>query len=543
MKFKITIISILFNVVLFAQNTVGTLSLKPEAFDGYTLFTSYKNIFLINNCGQLINKWRSDFVSGHAAYLLPNGNLLRAGREDGASKISIAGAGGVIEMFNWQGDLIWQYKYNTEEYRQHHDIYPMPNGNILILAATVLSKEEAISLGRNPDLLKDSLYNEQIIEVKPIGNNEAEIVWEWNIKDHLVQDFDSSKSNYGVVKDNPYKLDVNFLNNKQVAKNWLHINSIQYDETLDQIILSSRLLSEIWIIDHSTTTEQAKTSKGGTYGKGGDLLYRWGNPQSYKHGNESDRKLYGQHYPYYVRNTETAYDGKIILFNNGSGREPSYSEVFILTPPTTSPGNYLYEKDIPFGPNQLDYSYSENINNSDFYSGITSGAQVLPNGNILVCEGREGYFFELDKNNNKVWEYLNPTNSNSDDVSEQFGSPQNAKLVFRAIKYSKQYEAFKTNDVTPKDPIELKFDLSVCKSLSVTTNYLPNTFKIFPNPAKNSITLDVEFDTIEIYNLLGNRVLKKQKTKFLNIKDLKSGIYFIKAYQGNRVISERFIKR
>ncbi|MGC8644373.1 MAG: hypothetical protein ACP5XB_31305, partial [Isosphaeraceae bacterium] len=59
---------------------------------------------------------------------------------------------------------------------------------------------------------------------------------------------------------------------------------------LDQILLSVHSFSEIWIIDHGTTTAEAATHKGGRSGKGGDLLYRWGNPQAYRAGTAADQQ-------------------------------------------------------------------------------------------------------------------------------------------------------------------------------------------------------------------------------------------------------------
>jgi hypothetical protein len=67
---------------------------------------------------------------------------------------------------------------------------------------------------------------------------------------------------------------------KNVPAFWNHMNSIDYNPTFDQIAMSVRGNSEVWIIDHSTTTAQAKGHTGGKYGKGGDLLYRYGNPET-----------------------------------------------------------------------------------------------------------------------------------------------------------------------------------------------------------------------------------------------------------------------
>ena len=81
---------------------------------------------------------------------------------------------------------------------------------------------------------------------------------------------------------------------------WLHINSVAYNPDLDQIMLSVFEFSEIWIIDHGTTTAEAAGHEGGKYGKGGDLLYRWGNPRAYRAGTVKDQKLFGQHNAHWI---------------------------------------------------------------------------------------------------------------------------------------------------------------------------------------------------------------------------------------------------
>ncbi|MDX1470533.1 MAG: aryl-sulfate sulfotransferase, partial [Flavobacteriaceae bacterium] len=253
------------SISTYGQNTIGTVFYNTPTAQGYTLFTVHTQTYLINNCGQVVNEWTSEFPPGNAVYLLEDGDILRAGNT-GSSTIRFGGSGGVVERYNWEGTLEWQYFYDTDQHRQHHDIYPMPNGNVLILAATLITEDEAIAAGRNPDKLKDGfVYNERIIEVRPVGADNAEIVWEWNFMDHIIQDFDSTKANYGTVSSNPQLVDFNYTNDEEGEARWLHINSIQYYEEVDQIILSSRNLSEIYIIDHSTTTEEAATGTGGLY--------------------------------------------------------------------------------------------------------------------------------------------------------------------------------------------------------------------------------------------------------------------------------------
>ena len=527
------------------QNTVGTISISEGIESGYTLFTNHTSTFLIDNCGRLINQWTSTFPPGNAVYLLEDGKILRAGRTD-SSDIVFGGQGGVVEVFDWEGNLVWQYFYDTPEYRQHHDVYPMPNGNILILAVNVVSGADAIQAGRNPNFLIDnSLYNEKIIEVQPIGLNQGNIVWEWNTFDHLIQDFDNTKANFGNVSDNPQKIDINFLNGDNDSNNWLHVNSIQYSSVLDQIVISTRNLSEIWVIDHSTTTTEAETGSGGTYGKGGDLLYRWGNPQSYRQGNEEDRKLFGQHYPYFIQ-PGLPDEGKIIVYNNGYQRTPGYSEVNIISPPQDDLGAYSYVSGTAFGPLEPDYTYSGESINGDFFSAIVSSAQRLPNGNTLICEGRSGEFFEIDSNDNIVWKYVNPVSNSNGSFSVQGDPPSQQNLTFRAIKYTPDFAGFIGRDLTPGDPIELNPDLTPCESLSLS-EFEHKTISLFPNPSNDSINIEGDTNNInrfEIYDLLGKKVDSNILTNHsINVRHLNSGVYILNLYEGSKKISKKIVKQ
>ena len=529
-------------VASISQNTIGVLKNNTNSFNGYTLFTSQTETYLINNCGEVVNQWSSSFPPGNAVYLLEDGSLLRACKIENTN-IAFGGTGGRIEKYDWDGNLLWEYNYSNSTMVQHHDIYPLPNGNILVLAATIMTNAEAVQAGRNPaNLVDGNLFNEQIVEIQPVGNNSANIVWEWNIKDHLIQDFDGSKDNFGSVESNPQLLDINFLGSLSGINNWLHVNSIQYNADLDQIVLSSRHMNEIYIIDHSTSTAEAATSSGGIYNKGGDFLYRWGNPQAYRQGDQNDQKLFGQHYPHWIPNG-LADAGKLILFNNGFSRTPSFSEVFILDPPTDSPGFYMYTQNTAYGPNSPDYTYTNPVDPINFFSRILSSAQRLPNGNTLICDGDSGYFFEIDASENIVWEYINP--SSTEGILTQGDNPENfANTVFRAIKYAPEYSAFNGRDLTPGNPIEQNPDLSNCDILSIDDHTFSN-LKVYPNPTSTSVEISSNsiIDKIEVYNMLGAKINSIQNSNKIYLNDYKSGIYIIKIYSGNLSTVRKIIKQ
>tara|TARA_R110000787_G_scaffold269018_3_gene375665 strand:+ start:4908 stop:6554 length:1647 start_codon:yes stop_codon:yes gene_type:complete len=514
-----------------SQNTVGTILNTSDSFNGYTLFTKNLETYLIDNCGRIVNQWTSNFNPGNAVYLLEDGSLLKACKV-GNTDIAFGGTGGRIEKYDWDGNLTWFYDYSSTQFLQHHDVFPMNNGNILMLAVTVMSNAEAIEAGRDPSTLTDTvLYNEQIIELKPTTPGNADFIWEWNIKNHLVQDFDNSKSNFGIIEDNPQLLDINFLGTSAGKANWLHINSIQYDKNLDQIVLSSRLLSEIYIIDHSTTTAQAATSSGGDYGRGGDILYRWGNPAAYKQGDATNQKLFGQHNPYII--TEGYPNaGKLILFNNGFGRSPSFSEVLILELPISSPGNYILDSATnTYGPSVPFYTYVDPDDPTNFFSRFLSNAQMLQNGNILVNGGASGDVFELDVNDNKVWRYIVPITSSS--IMSQGDNPfESGNTIFRANRYSPDYTAFVGRDLTPSDPIELNFDLMGCTITLTVDDFSKSKLTLYPNPISDILTIEVDekiiISSITVFNNLGNSIVKTQNTKQINLSNLSSGIYYIR---------------
>lgn len=396
-----------------AARVIGSLVIKisdifndPRAFEGYTLFSpEYStNTYLINNSGEIVHTWGSNYIQGLAVYLLENGNLIRSDLPGANPTFLSGGVSGRVEIFDWNGTLVWYFEYSTNQYCLHHDIEVLPNGNILMVAWEYKTAAESIAAGRNPDLLHDGeLWPDHIIEVEPAGTSGGNIVWEWHVWDHLIQDYDSAKENYGVVADHPELIDINFGGRHA---DWNHLNSIDYNEEFDQILLSSHNQNEIWVIDHSTTVEEAAGHTGGRYGRGGDLLYRWGNPRVYRAGGPGDQKFFGQHDAQWIESGCPG-EGNILVFNNcNKGQGYQYSSVDEIIPPVDGNGNYFITPGSAYEPKKQIWIYAAE-NPADFFSGHISGAQRLPNGNTLICDGANGIFFEVTLGKEIVWEYIN----------------------------------------------------------------------------------------------------------------------------------------
>ena len=348
----------------------------PGAFQGYTLVAPLNSTktWLIDMEGRVVHTWESKYTAGQDAYLLENGHLLRtATLNDSERHFATAGQGGRVQEFDWDGNLVWDFKFHDDKRVAHHAICRLPNGNVLLIVWEIKTADEAIAAGRRPDKVPNAWLADSVVEIKPTGKTSGDVVWEWHAWDHLIQDVDASKANFGDVAANPQLIDLNFgdsdfglpgglmrggpprpssrdaaapgtskardernagvdrlrgigyvgdasaRGNRGFVPDWTHVNSVAYNAEHDQIVISVRAFGEFWIIDHGTTTAEAASHSGGRRGHGGDLLYRWGNPRSYRAGTAADQRLFTQHDAHWIPKGYPG-EGHILVFNNGNGR-------------------------------------------------------------------------------------------------------------------------------------------------------------------------------------------------------------------------------
>lgn len=558
----IALLSILggFLTIGLAQTpTIGLVQNSPESFNGYTLVsaTSATESHLIDNCGRVVNKWESEYRMGESSYLMQDGSLLRTARITSSTFFG-GGIGGRIERFSWEGELTWSFDYFSTEAHHHHDMAVLPNGNVLLIAWEYHSNEEAQALGRLDD---SPLWPPQIVEIEPLGTNEGNVVWEWHAWDHLIQDVDPNLPNYGIPSDFPGRFDLNYENPGGGGPlggdsgDWFHCNAIHYNPTLDQIMLNSRKWNEFYILDHSTTAVEAATSFGGQTGRGGDLLYRWGNPQAYGRGGEADRQLFGQHDPHWLQHEEGATDEvsttSILLFNNGAGRPSGpRSSVDELTLPLQEDGTYELLDDAAFGPSGLDWTYPA-VLDPDFYSAFISGVQRLPNGNSLICEGDDGRIFEVTSSGETVWEYITATSSFGPNTQ---GNEPFQNGTFRAYRYGPDYPGLAGRDLTPGEPVELDPYPSDCvttsEELDVWNADAPSAlrFSLHPNPTSGALNLTLErWEGVEVHVLdfsgrpvMGCPNILSEQSQ-IDLSSLANGAYFIRIQSAEGVGIQRVV--
>ena len=536
--------------ILYCQNTVGTLSYNEDlAYDGYNILYPHNqsNVYLINNCGDIVHMWGDEdqFRPGNTAYILPNGNLVKTKRLSTSAvndPIWAGGGGETVDVRTWDNDLINSFTLNNEMARLHHDIAITDNGTILMIAWELKTREEAISAGRDTALLpNDILWPDYILEWDAISN---EIIWEWNVWDHLIQDYDSDQVNFGVVADNPQLIDINY-DEHEGHQDWLHSNSIDYNSYLDQIVISVPYFNELWIIDHSTTSEEAASHQGGNSGNGGDILFRWGNPQSYDAGTIEDKKLLFQHDVKWVNSDgdPSSEDfGLISMFNNRVGQNISTLNA-IRTQFDMNTSQYVSSNGT-FLPTEFEV---DRIHPDSLVSASSTGlssVQILPNNNILALSGRWGYAYEITPDNELAWEYVVPLRGGQPvEQGAQLSISNN--ITFRLDRYAVDYAGFVGRELIPGQRLEVNPNSEVCDIISATEEIelYQEHFEIIGNPINDVLILDVVrgkfIDIVEISGLLTKRIeITKGRNKF-DISTLPIGIYILRNDLG---FSSKFLK-
>jgi hypothetical protein len=465
----------------------GLMVNEPAAAPGYVLFSQLtsRSMWLIDQEGQVVHQWTNDRKNG-AGYLQDNGDLLRAACIAEPPNFKAGGVCGYLQRISWDGELLWEWKMGDDQRILHHDIEPLPNGNILAIAWELKTREEAIAAGRDPKAIPEQgLWADWVLEIEPIPPNDGRIVWQWHVWDHLVQYLDEDAPNYGDPARHPRRLDLQAdlgrhetdeeelaqlkalgyvpddATVEDIQSDFLHMNGIDYNAELDQIAVSLPEIGEVWIIDHSTTTEEARGSSGGRQGHGGDLLYRWGNPRTYGRGTEADQQLFYQHQVEWVPEGYPG-AGNLTIFNNGGGRpDGEWSSVLEITPPVLAAGSYEWPADTALAPAAPTWVYPPNSwsaeQKGEFFAPFISGVHRLENGNTFLCQGPQGRFIEVTPEGQVVWEYHNTFNEGTQGW-EPPGTEDLYYAAFRAQKISPDHPGLKGRDLTPLDPQPAPFE-------------------------------------------------------------------------------------
>ena len=192
------VFSVLVSQSLYGQ---GVQLHTDQAMDGYTLYESGNTAVLIDNCGHLLHEW-NDVAAQYHPKLMPNGNI-----------IYIESFSRDIVEKDWNDNTINKLSINSSDIFLDYEVIIMHNGNYLCLARKNFSQSQFESLGYNYGSTQgDGIGNpSQVDMVVEVDRNTGNIVWQWNVADHVIQERDPSKGNFGVVADHPELLNMDAI--------------------------------------------------------------------------------------------------------------------------------------------------------------------------------------------------------------------------------------------------------------------------------------------------------------------------------------------
>lgn len=375
-----------------------------KVYNGYTLWCSLSGdgtVNLMDLRGNAVHQWNTRIQPGVYGELLPGGNLLYSGRTQrgfGSGKYHMSGKGGVLLEYTWEGDKVAK----VVNHDAHHDQQKLPNGNYAQILWTKVPEGFAARIpGGIPGTEFDdgTIMEEKIVETTP----EGEVVWSWRASDHL----------------NPDDHPICPINDRL---EWLHINSIFHLEPGNSVtgkegyLLSLRHTSQIIALEKAT----------------GKMLWSYGGHMAGEYG-----KLGAQHDAVVIPDGHPG-EGNILVFDNGMG-----------LPSVEAAGSYWgidHSRILEIAPEnkRVVWRYAHEDEEWDFpvrrkflfNAPYISGAQRLPNGNTLICDGPNGRLFEVTRGGEIVWEFINP----------------DRKAIFRAYRYASGSPELQGRQLPAADP-------------------------------------------------------------------------------------------
>lgn len=345
---------------------IGTTLYRPDkCCNGYTLISGAGLAKLVDMNGRTAHEWKVDpeetkgFI--HRARLMPDGRLILLFGPKGPGC-------GHVEEFDWNGELLWEY--TPEDGDPHHDFFPTPDGNVLLICRAAIP-QEVLETIEDPQRLALTIYGDTIVEV----SREKKVVWRWSQHDHL----DINTCNpIPASGDWPGGPDNNTITD------WTHTNTVQalpanrwYDQgdarfKPGNVLMSLRQLDTILIVDretHEITWSYTGTFRGGMSGQ---------------HESEMiEKPLPGA--------------GNILVFDNGASPYKDLAHAgrsFVIeVDPVAEEVVWFYE------------------DGHRFHSPFTSNCQRLANGNTLILEAACRRLFEVTPESEIVWEYITVENA------------------------------------------------------------------------------------------------------------------------------------
>lgn len=458
-------------------------------YPGYTFFASGTKAYLYDMNKTLVHTWTLPYsVVGNAVLLRDSSIYFTSSNANGWNSGG-ALCHGRFQRIKWDGTVSWTYTYASSLYCPHHNFEAIyytddPGETPTVLAGCYTSK------------------GDKVVEIKPTGATTADVVWEWVGSEHMGDNdaalLSSTKGSMG----------------GSAGVEWMHTNYVSLHRGLNQVVVDAKNFNEVLVVDHSTTTAQAATRTGGIYGKGGDILYRWGNPSNY--GVTGTAQLNGQHSGSWVPDTfpgtTDTLPGRrnIIIVNNGADKAVE------IVPAGTGNGIYPRTTDAAFAP------ASPLVNRSFAFQTGEGSIQRLPGGNTLLCAGGVGgtggisssKILEVSATGDSLWGFT-PTVTTT-----------------RAWRYALTY-----------------MGKAGTSSIAANAGFSgENLFSLSTNPANGLVTVrlgagqsNALFSVFTVDGVLLHSALVRERTLSWNAGSLGRGIYVARATVNGKSATKRFV--
>jgi hypothetical protein len=359
-----------------------------QSVKGYTLFvpTRAEDVYLIDMAGQIVKTWRFDDVEPGLPKLLSNGHLLLS-----CTDKATAARARQLEKDDYSDLELLALRlgggYNT---LREYDF----EGNLLWSYSTATMHHD-FHLCPNGDILAphwEVMPDEAAKKVRGgvkkrgkqspmFGDNIIRVnrAGEEVERWRLWQMFDPRKDPI----------------NPMVSRlEWMHVNSVDLSEE-GQLLVSCRHNSRVALIDMAAH----------------EITWKYAEPE-----------ISLQHHATFVPG------GNIQVFDNSLHKALGSATSQILEiDPKSNDIVWRYQPAVP----------------EQFFSGHLGGAQRLPLGNVLVCEGTSGRLFEVTRKGEIVWEWINPF---------VFGTPDGRQFtwIYRAYRYPMDYPGLQGKELNPE---------------------------------------------------------------------------------------------
>jgi hypothetical protein len=389
----------------------GTTIYEPEkCFNGYTLYPSMKDGIgaeLIDMNGNVVRSW-PDFDS-FMINLLPEGRLLggKTGRvtrvynhEHGADDVVQVDWGGNVEWSFGKADRLALDGRESWSARQNHDLVRegCPVGYYVPEMAPRVDGGRTLMLsyrsGHWPEVTRDYLPRAtRMIEVAWDGD----ILWDWMPAEQFEQFGHGEAAKNAIMRRCRNQHGVFQNTCSYVGPNrWFDAGDTRFDP--ENIITDDRG-TMLYIISK----------------KSGEIVWKVGPDYSMDPALRALGCIIGPHHAHMIPEGLPG-AGNVLVFDNGGGAgfgDPNpgapdgtwnalrdHSRVLEINPITLE---LVWE----FTALTAGFPVSEG-DLCNFYSRYKSAAQRLPNGNTLITESHCGRIFEVTRDCEIVWEYINP---------------------------------------------------------------------------------------------------------------------------------------